>query len=163
MLLDEKLSWRARRLLSRVPRRQRHLGHLGDHGPRPWRFPYLAAAGERVRGIRSRGKAGGVGGGSWNRNQPAGLDKRRHGAYCEWVANVHSIAAHWTGGFEEAGLQRWAEQLRGQLQPAELSLGLVFMAPRFFPHARQVLEILQVHARIPLLMGCSSQGLIAGA
>ena len=79
------------------------------------------------------------------------------------MANVHSTAAHWTGGFEEAGLQEWAEQLRAQLQPAELSLGLVFMAPRFFPHARQVLEILQVHARIPLVIGCSSQGLIAGA
>jgi small ligand-binding sensory domain FIST len=36
------------------------------------------------------------------------------------------------------------------------------MAPRFFPHAKQVLEILRVHARIPLLAGCSSQGLIAG-
>lgn len=37
------------------------------------------------------------------------------------------------------------------------------MTPRFFPFARQVLEILQVHARIPLLAGCSSQALIVGA
>src|SRR5204863_7972696 len=36
------------------------------------------------------------------------------------------------------------------------------MAPRFFPHAKQVLEILRVHAQIPLLAGCSSQGLIVG-
>src|SRR6266481_3489396 len=36
------------------------------------------------------------------------------------------------------------------------------MAPRFFPHAKQVLEILRVHARVPMLVGCSSQGLIAG-
>jgi small ligand-binding sensory domain FIST len=78
------------------------------------------------------------------------------------VANEHSIAAHWTGGFEEAGLQKWAEQLRTQLRTPQVSLGLVFMTPRFFPHAKQVLEILQVHARIPLLAGCSSQGLIAG-
>jgi small ligand-binding sensory domain FIST len=41
-----------------------------------------------------------------------------------------------------------------------VSLGLVFMSPRFFPHAKQVLDILRVHARIPLLAGCSSQGLI---
>src|SRR5437879_7473940 len=37
------------------------------------------------------------------------------------------------------------------------------MTPRFFPHARQVLEILRLHARIPLLAGCSSQGLIVGS
>ena len=33
----------------------------------------------------------------------------------------------------------------------------------FTPRAQQVLEILRVHARIPLLVGCSSQSLIAGA
>jgi small ligand-binding sensory domain FIST len=77
------------------------------------------------------------------------------------VATKHSVAAHWTGGFEEAGLQQWAEQL--QLQTPQVSLGLVFMTPRFFPQAKQVLEILRVHARIPLLAGCSSQGLIAGS
>jgi small ligand-binding sensory domain FIST len=79
------------------------------------------------------------------------------------VGNKNSVAAHWAGEFDEAGLQKWAEQLRGELQAPQVSLGLVFMAPRFFPHAQQVLEILQVHSRIPLLAGCSSQGLIFGA
>jgi small ligand-binding sensory domain FIST len=37
------------------------------------------------------------------------------------------------------------------------------MSPKMFPFARQVLEILRVHARIPLLAGCSGAGLIAGA
>ncbi len=37
------------------------------------------------------------------------------------------------------------------------------MSPKFFPHAKAALEILRVHARIPLLAGCSSAGLIAGA
>lgn len=78
------------------------------------------------------------------------------------MAEKFSIAAHWPGGFDEPGLQKWAEQLRGQLNAPRPSLGLVFMAPKFFPHARQVLEILQVHARVPLLAGCSSQGLIVG-
>jgi small ligand-binding sensory domain FIST len=73
----------------------------------------------------------------------------------------HSIAAHWHGGFEEAALQAWAEELRAKLRAPRVSLGLVFMAPRFFPHARETLEILRLHARIPLLLGCSSQGLIA--
>lgn len=74
-----------------------------------------------------------------------------------------SIAGHWPGDFDEAGLQQWAERLLGQLNGARVDLGLVFLSPKFFPHARQVLEILRVHARIPLLAGCSSQSLIAGA
>ena len=74
----------------------------------------------------------------------------------------YSTAAHWPGDFEEAGLQKWAESLRSQLVAPQVSLGLVFMSPRFFPRAKQVLEILRVHARIPLLAGCSSQSLIVG-
>jgi small ligand-binding sensory domain FIST len=79
------------------------------------------------------------------------------------VNNEFSIAAHWPGGFDETELRQWAENLRAQLPAAQVSLGLVFMSPKFFPHARQTLEILRVHARIPLLAGCSSMGLIAGA
>ena len=77
--------------------------------------------------------------------------------------NEYSIAAHWTGGFDEAGLQQWAQDLRAQLLAPQVSLGLVFMSPKFFPFARQALELLRVHARIPLLVGCSSTGLITGA
>jgi small ligand-binding sensory domain FIST len=79
------------------------------------------------------------------------------------VNTEFSVAAHWPGDFDEAGLREWAEKLRSQLLAPQVSLGLVFMAPKFFPHARQTLEILRVHARIPLLAGCSSTGLIAGA
>ena len=78
------------------------------------------------------------------------------------MSNEFSVAAHWTGGFDEAGLQAWAEDLRRQLQAPHVSLGLVFMSPQFFPHAKAVLEILRVHAQVPLLTGCSSQSLIAG-
>lgn len=74
-----------------------------------------------------------------------------------------SIAAHWPEDFDETGLRQWAENLRAQLLAPQVSLGLVFMSPKFFPHARQTLEILRVHARIPLLAGCSSAGLITGA
>jgi small ligand-binding sensory domain FIST len=78
------------------------------------------------------------------------------------VNTTYSVAAHWDGAFDEAGLQRWAEELRHQL-PGPVSLGLVFMSPRFFAHSKQVLEVLQVHGQIPLLLGCSSNSLIAGA
>ncbi len=72
-----------------------------------------------------------------------------------------SVAAHWPGGFDEVKLRQWAENPRLQLLAPQVSLGLVFMSPKFFPYARQTLEILRVHARIPLLAGCSSAGLIA--
>ncbi len=79
------------------------------------------------------------------------------------MRNEFSVAAHWSGGFDEAGLQHWAEDLRRRLAAPRVSLGLVFLTPQFFAVAPQVLEILRVHAQIPLLAGCSSQSLIAGA
>ncbi|PWU09236.1 MAG: hypothetical protein C5B50_27935 [Verrucomicrobia bacterium] len=76
------------------------------------------------------------------------------------VGNEFAIAGHWQGDFDEGAIQRWVEELRNRLEAPQVSLGLVFMTPKFFPHASQVLEIVRVHARIPLLAGCSSQGLI---
>jgi small ligand-binding sensory domain FIST len=78
------------------------------------------------------------------------------------VSNEFSVAGHWANEFEERELQKWAENLRGQLQATKVSLGLVFMSPKYFPYAKQILEVLQVHGQIPLLAGCSSQSLIVG-
>src|SRR3954468_8453148 len=77
------------------------------------------------------------------------------------MKNQYSVAAHWAADFDEVGLQKWEEELRAGLDAPRLSLGLVFMAPKFFKHAAQVLELLRVHARVPLLVGCSSHSLIA--
>lgn len=74
--------------------------------------------------------------------------------------NEFSVTAHWDGAFDETGLQSWAASLRAGLRAPRVSLGLVFMSPRFFAHAADVLEVLRVHAQIPLLVGCSSPGLI---
>jgi len=73
----------------------------------------------------------------------------------------YSVAAHWPGDFDEVALQKWAEELRSRIDAPKISLGLLFMAPKFFKHASQVLELVRVHARIPLLVGCSSHSLIA--
>jgi small ligand-binding sensory domain FIST len=77
------------------------------------------------------------------------------------LKSEYSIAAHWPGEFDDDGLRDWARDLRAQLSAPEVSLGLVFMSPKFFTQARQVLEILRVHAQIPLLAGCSGSSLIA--
>jgi len=71
-----------------------------------------------------------------------------------------AVTGHWNEPFEEESLKRWAEKLRAGL--GKVSLGLVFLAPKYFGQARQILEIIQVHAQVPLLAGCSSQALIAG-
>jgi small ligand-binding sensory domain FIST len=73
-----------------------------------------------------------------------------------------AVTGHWNGGWDERGLQAWAEALRAKCPGSPVSLGLVFLTPQLFSQAAQVLEILRVHARIPLLVGCSSTSLIIG-
>jgi small ligand-binding sensory domain FIST len=77
------------------------------------------------------------------------------------VNSKYAVVSHWGGKFNDTEIQKWASDLYHTLEGGHVSLGLVFMTPRFFPHAQQVLEILRVHAHIPLLAGCSSHGLIA--
>jgi small ligand-binding sensory domain FIST len=77
------------------------------------------------------------------------------------MSHAFAVAAHWSGEFDEPALQKWVEKLRAQLTAPKVSLGLIFIAPKFFPFAAQILELARVHARVPLLAGCSSQGLIA--
>ncbi len=79
------------------------------------------------------------------------------------MSEDYSIAAYWSDGMNEDGLADWARRLRARLPAPEISLGLVFMSPKFFPHAEQVLEILRLNAQIPLLAGCSGGGLVANA
>ncbi len=79
------------------------------------------------------------------------------------MSEEYSIAAYWSDGMNEDGLADWARRLRARLPAKEVSLGLVFMSPAYFPHAETVLEILRVHAQIPLLAGCSGNGLVANA
>ena len=71
-----------------------------------------------------------------------------------------SVVSHWSGSFNEASLQEWAERLRARLQASSVSLGILFLTPSLFAHAEQVLEIVRLHARVPLLVGCSSTSLI---
>ena len=74
-----------------------------------------------------------------------------------------AVSGHWNGAFDPERLRDWAVALRAQLRAPGVTLGLVFVAPKFFEQAEELLEILRVHARIPLLAGCSSPSLIAGS
>ncbi len=78
------------------------------------------------------------------------------------MQGIHGVTGVWKGGWNEAGLIRWAESLRSQLTAPGVTLGLAFMAPSLFSHAEEVLEILRLHGRIPCLAGCSGVGLVSG-
>jgi len=77
------------------------------------------------------------------------------------MRNRFATTAHFAGEWDETRVRRWAETTRARLDAPTVTLGLVFMSPEFFEVAAEVLEVLRVHARIPLLAGCSSQSLIA--
>lgn len=77
------------------------------------------------------------------------------------VRNEYSISAYFPGQFEELRLASWAQELRAQLSRPP-NLGLVFLSPDWTQHAGEALELIQLHARVPLLAGCSGLGLIAG-
>lgn len=71
-----------------------------------------------------------------------------------------SIVAHWQGGFDENRLSKWAKEMRKRLS-TNVAFGTVYMSPRFFPYAEEVLDIFRINAQIPLLVGCSSNSVIA--
>jgi len=77
--------------------------------------------------------------------------------------NGSGASGHWKAGYDEAALTAWARRLRQELRAPRVSLGLLFMTPHYFDNAARILEVLRVHAEIPLLLGCSSTGLISGA
>jgi small ligand-binding sensory domain FIST len=77
------------------------------------------------------------------------------------MAHDHAVSGTWADEFDEVRLQQWAENLRAGLTAPKVTLGLIFISPRFFNYSRQILEIVRVHAQISLLAGCSSQWLIA--
>lgn len=76
------------------------------------------------------------------------------------MTNAYSVSGHYRGPFAEASLREWARELRGRLEAPQVTLGLVFMAPAMFEHAEEALEVLRLHARVPLLAGCSGTSLI---
>jgi len=79
------------------------------------------------------------------------------------MQNDYAVSAHWQEKFDEEKMRAWAQELRRQLRAPRVSLGLVFMTPHYFDSAAQILEVLRLHAQIPLLLGCSSSSLIIGA
>ena len=69
---------------------------------------------------------------------------------------VHSASGHSTDAPTAAALQ----EMRAKLAGAP-TLGLIFIAPQLFPKAKEILELVQIEAQVPTLIGCSGASLIA--
>lgn len=78
------------------------------------------------------------------------------------VTSEYTATGFWDGVWDETGVRKWAEDLRTCLRGVKPTLGLVFLSPAFQPHASTLLELLRVHAQVPLLLGCSASSLIQG-
>lgn len=75
---------------------------------------------------------------------------------------LFSAVDRWSGTWDETGVRDLAENLHRRLGGRNATFGLVFATPTYFDHATDLLEIVRVHARVPVLAGCSSYGLVAG-
>jgi small ligand-binding sensory domain FIST len=73
-----------------------------------------------------------------------------------------AVSAVYEGRFDETKLRDWAQATRRELSAPGVTLGLVFVTTGLMDDAEQLLEVIRVHAQVPLLLGCSSPGLIAG-
>jgi small ligand-binding sensory domain FIST len=69
---------------------------------------------------------------------------------------VHSISGHW---IDAPGAEALRE-MRGKLAGPP-TLGLIFIAPKLFPKAQEIVELVQIEAQVPTLIGCSGASLIA--
>jgi small ligand-binding sensory domain FIST len=78
------------------------------------------------------------------------------------MQNDHSAGGFWGEEFDESRFSAWAAKLRSRIKAPRIDLGLVFLTPSFFGVASQILELIRVHAQVPLLAGCSSASLVAG-
>lgn len=79
------------------------------------------------------------------------------------MCDPHTVVGHWKGGWDESALVQWAAGLRSRLPQPSVSVGFLFASPDFAAHAPDLLEILRVHARIPLLIGSTSRQLVCDA
>ncbi len=73
-----------------------------------------------------------------------------------------SVAAWYGGRWDESLVAAWASDLRRRLN-GPVSLGLLFVTPAWSGRVSGLLEILQLHAHIPVLVGCTTSAVIAGA
>lgn len=72
---------------------------------------------------------------------------------------THAVSRLCEGEFDEGKVKALAREAREALG-CEPTVGLVFATPEYVPHLEDFLEIVRLHAHIPILIGGSGQGLV---
>lgn len=76
------------------------------------------------------------------------------------VVPNHSSVHYFDLPFSATELEAWAAAQREAL-PGPVTFGMLFCTERALPRAQEILEIVQIYAHAPVMVGCSGSGLIA--
>lgn len=79
------------------------------------------------------------------------------------MRTAHGVVGTYTDGWDEKAVGAWARAFRAGFTASTVSLGVLFVSPGFAAPLPELLEVLRLEARIPLLVGSSAAGLIHGA
>ncbi len=63
--------------------------------------------------------------------------------------------------FQSNSFEVWIKQLRNKLDDHPISMAIVFVDPRLHSQLQDILEIVQIYAQSPILIGCTTNGLVA--
>jgi len=77
------------------------------------------------------------------------------------VVEGHSVVAHFAVPFSEERLRAWCERAREALA-GEVQLALVFAGARCRRNLGDIVEVVRIFARTPVLAGATAVGLVAG-
>ncbi|MGZ0657301.1 FIST signal transduction protein [Coraliomargarita sp. W4R53] len=72
----------------------------------------------------------------------------------------HSVVRYFNLPFIEAEVEAWASEQLTALE-GHPTFGCLFCTEEAFAHAGEILEIIRIYAHVPVMVGCSGQGLIA--
>lgn len=78
------------------------------------------------------------------------------------VIQNHSVVSHFKYPFNESEIEQWSRQQRDELGGAA-TFALVFCSSECVAEAQELMEIIQIYAHVPTIIGCTGTGLIAGS
>ena len=77
------------------------------------------------------------------------------------VLSGHSVVKYFTLPFNEVEIENWAKSQKEALA-GPVTFGQLFTTTGCSRRAREIMEIVQIYAHVPTMIGCSASGLIAG-
>ncbi len=76
------------------------------------------------------------------------------------VVAQHTAVKHFSLPFDEDEVEKWASEQASCLR-GPVTFGLVFCGAEALPDIAELIEVVRIYARVPVLLGCSSEALVA--